>query len=502
MKVMKLCSIILMLNSNKVFASMVVISLGLTLISCNQKVSVSPPDAPPPNGFIYITSKPEGFHIYLDGKPRRRATPDSLTWLSTGTYQIALKKDLFRDTSFSVDIVEGEKKSKFVDLLANPGMLGNLYCSSKPEGAEIFLNDSSTGKLTPDTLRHVTPAYYRVRFHLKNHIDDSANIPVSSSSLSSAYKVLVDSTLWHFYNSNNSPMLNNNITCVTVDKNNVVWAGTDSDGVISFDGINWGGKQIFNHLKSKHVNCVTVDNNNTLLIGTEQEMYIYGGTSSGKFESGDFRVRDIESGTKGITAIGFDNTDDWYVGSTNGLSVAYLVPGQSYRTWHIFSNEVIPDTFITSISTDNSGHVWVGMQSKGIAEDVSNNWIVYYAGIGTIINNDVRAIAGSQSDGVWIGFGKEGGEGLTNYNNGVWRNVYVLPPASQTNAILVDNNNNKWVATNHGLVKFTTASDETVFNYDNTGLNLNDVTGLAQDLRGNIWISDYGGGLIEYKGDH
>jgi len=64
--------------------------------SCNKEVSVSPPDSLPPNGFIFINSNPNDFHIYLDNKQRRRATPDSLTWLKTGTYLITLKKTILK----------------------------------------------------------------------------------------------------------------------------------------------------------------------------------------------------------------------------------------------------------------------------------------------------------------------------------------------------------------------------------------------------------------------
>ncbi|HKJ82201.1 MAG TPA: two-component regulator propeller domain-containing protein, partial [Ignavibacteriaceae bacterium] len=168
-----------------------------------------------------------------------------------------------------------------------------------------------------------------------------------------------------------------------------------------------------------------------------------------------------------------------------------------------YSFEAIPDTFITSICDDNSDHVWIGMKSHGVAEDVNNNWIVH-EGRGTIINNDVRAIAASPLGEIWIGFGKKpaSGTGLTSYNNGTWQNVYALPPSCQTNAIFIDQNNVKWVGTDQGFVHFTTSADAVTFNYDNTGLNINDVTGVAQDARGNIWISTYGGGLIEYKGNH
>ena len=112
--------------------------LLLIINSCNQEVSVSPPDAPPPHGVIVIDSKPQGFHIYLEGKNRRRITADSITWLETGQYTVTLKKDLFRDTSITVDAVEGKRKDFFVDYTTNPAMRGKINCIGKPDGSQIF----------------------------------------------------------------------------------------------------------------------------------------------------------------------------------------------------------------------------------------------------------------------------------------------------------------------------------------------------------------------------
>ena len=72
--------------------SLAVFSLGIMLSSCNQKVSVTPPDTPPPDGYTFVNSYPEGFQIYLNGQERRRSTPDSLTWLKPGRYQITLNR--------------------------------------------------------------------------------------------------------------------------------------------------------------------------------------------------------------------------------------------------------------------------------------------------------------------------------------------------------------------------------------------------------------------------
>ncbi len=485
------------LISRLLYTSLIIMFVEIMLISCNQKVSVTPPDTPPPNGFVFINSYPIGFQIYLNGLQRRRTTPDSLTWLTTGTYQITLKKNLFRDTSFSVNIVEGKKKYVFIDVSKDPLMLGSLYCDSKPDSAEIIINDSSTGILTPATINNLLPGNYEIRYHLLNHRDDSMSVSISSKNLSSTYMILVDTTLWQNYNTNNSPISTNNLTCITVNKNNVVWAGTDGNGVISFDGTNWGGKQIYAILPDSHVNCVTIDNNNMLFIGTRRGFVTYDGASAHMYGFKTSRLVNFW-----VNAIGFDNTGNWYIGTQGGLTQSFET--QNVREWFTYTNEVIPDTFITSISYDNLGHLWVGMKSDGIVEKVNNNWIHYLASSGTLINNDVRAFAESPLGEIWIGFGKLAGSGggLTNYVNGTWQNAYVLPPSSQTNAILVDKNNTKWVATDQGLVKFTTTSNVTVFNKDNTGLNINDVTGIAQDSKSNIWLSTYGGGLIEYKGPH
>ena len=468
--------------------------LAISLISCNQKVSVTPPDTPPPNGYIFLSSYPEGFQIYLNGLQRRRATPDSLNWLSTGTYQITLKKEFFRDTSFTVNIVEGEKRSKFIDFSKNPLMLGNIACISQPDSAEIFINDSSTGKITPATLRNIIPGYYKIRYHLKNHTDDSIEVAVTSGKISTtANLILIDTTLWRSYTTMNSPILSNDLTCITIDNKNVIWVGTSDAGVVSFDGSNWGGKQLFSILPSSSVNCVTVNKNDTLFIGTNRGFVTYDGINEHMY---GFMTSGLANFW--VNTIGFDNSGTWYIGTQGGLTAS------NGTFWLTYNLETIPDTYITALFNDDSGNLWVGMKNKGLMFRRNNNWLHYYANSGSIINNYVRAFAESPLGEVWIGFGviPGSGVGLSYYLNNTWQNVYVLPASSQTNAILIDKNNVKWVATDKGLVRFTNSADATVFNYDNTGLNINDVTGVAQDVRGNIWISTMGGGLVEYKGNH
>ena len=142
------------------------------------------------------------------------------------------------------------------------------------------------------------------------------------------------------------------------------------------------------------------------------------------------------------------------------------------------------------------------MKDSGITRrNASMGWNVYNYKNSRFINNNVTALAESPTGEIWAGFDKGlvAGNGISYFNGSLWNNVYPILSDSKTNSILVDRYNNKWIATDKGLVTFQTITDVKIFNYENTGLNLNNVTGVAQDSHGNIWISTWDGGLIEYK---
>ncbi len=475
---------------------LVILTTGVLLYSCARQVSVTPPDAPPPSGYIYIDSNPQGFQIYLNGKERRRATPDSLTWLSTGTYQITLKKDLFRDSTFWVNVVEGKRESVFINYSNNPSMLGSIYCDSSPEKAEVFINDSSTGLFTPVKIQNVVPGSYEVRYHIKNYRDDSVNVDVRSNNTSLVSMFLLDTLLWDQYSTANSPIGTNNLTCIGIDKNDVVWIGTDDQGVVSFDGNSWGGKQVYSILPSKHINSITVDKNNVMFFSTSNGFVTYNGSVEHMY---GFKTSGLSNFT--VESICFDHSDNWYIGTQGGVCKSTMG-----NTWTTYGDSMVSDSHINCVLCDNSDNLWVGMNSTGIS--VINNSITDWQNFNNnnshLINNNIRALAKSPAGDIWVGFGTDlmSGGGLSYFNGTNWNNVHYLPYGSQTNAIYIDKNNTKWVATDQGLVEITASSNVTLFNKTNTGLEINDVTGVTGDSKGNIWISTYGGGLVEYKGNH
>ena len=497
------------INFNKaiIFFSLFILT-GIIFNACNRQVSVTPPDALPPNGFVYVSSEPEGFQIYLNGKQQRRITPDSIKWLSSGTYQITLKKDLFRDTSFYVNVKEGNKNSVFVNFTDNALFLGNIFCDSKPEKAEIFLNDKNTGAVTPSTLYEILPGNYEVRYHLQNYQDDSVNITVSSGNTSNVSMSLLDTLMWQIYNTTNSPIKINDLTCIGVDKNDVVWVGTEGYGVMSFNGSTWSGSQLFPVLPDKNINCITVDNNNVMFFGTNRGFVTYDGSQEKVYS---YRTAVLPDYT--INAICFDSSGNWYIGTLGGVSKSIMLNGA--RIWTTLGislapdalgrNPMVPDGHINCLICDNDQNLWVGMNSMGISIIKKDNtdWQLDNNNNSHILNDNIRAFALSPSGSVWVGFGYNGYScGLSYYDGASWHNIGFLPTYSQTNAIFIDKYNTKWVATNQGLVEITSTSKVTTFNKATTNLPIDDVTGIAQDSKGNIWISTYGGGLVEYKGNH
>ena len=278
----------------------------------------------------------------MNNKARGRVTPDSLTFLGTGTYNITFKKNLFRDTTFSVQVTDGKRTNAIVDYNHNLAMLALISCSSNPSNAEIFLNGFSTGHFTPYVLRNILPGNYYIKYHKTHFRDDSTLVSVRSSSYSSVFQFLVDTTLWQDYTTSNSGILSNDLTCLTINKNNIVYAGSRANGFMSFDGVSW--KSIYNSL-SFQINCSALDNNNMVFFGTPRGFVTYGAalTTYGFMSSGlqDFRIQTIAT----------DNEKNWYIGTQGGIMEVYQPNGPA-TNWISYPDQDAGSKYIVASAVE------------------------------------------------------------------------------------------------------------------------------------------------------
>lgn len=481
------------------------IIITLVLYSCNQEVSVTPPDSPPPNGYVFLESNPNGARIFVDGKDTRRITPDSLTYLTTGSYTFTFKKNLFRDTTFVYKVVEGERKSTLIDYTKNPLMLGQINCDSSPGGAEIFLNDSATGRTTPAVLKQIVPGYYNVRYHYNNFKDNQVNLVVQSNQVAVSNLTMIDTTVWQEFNTSNSPISSNYLTCVVVDKNNTVWIGTEDQGLAKYNGSTWEfirpQDNLPNNLQDNYVTALGAEDNGTVWVGTKNGLLLFSGPKIEKYNSifwgdtsfpskTDTHVKDIKPKSDGSVFFAVDSN---FVRESNN-------PLDNTRLWE--TQLPVFYGILSAVDFDKSSNYWVGTKSHGLIMYNKNIPGITYINTSTTreIGDSVTAIAVSKSGTVWIGYkwSVAAGSGLS-YYNGTLKAPGVIPYNKNTNTIFIDNSNRKWIGTNAGLVEFSDVSSTTIYDSQTTGLNMDDVTGIAQDQQGRIWIATRGGGLFLKK---
>lgn len=326
---------------------------------------------------------------------------------------------------------------------------------------------------------------------------------------------LLQAQLWHTYTTVNTggKLPDNNVECIAVDVNGVLWIGTYFSGLLKFDGTTWTNFNTVNSpLKDKTIIDIAVDKQNNIWVAN--------------YANGVFRYNSStdtwtqftkESGalTNNYTyAVEVDNQGNVWVGLT---PTNYNDPGLlKYNGSSWAQGNVFKDNFNSygaeSIGVDKIGNVWCGTRI-GLYKFDGTNWTYFsmentQGGLG---GNFIRTIAGDASGNVWVGttdyvnFQTLGG-GLSKYNGSVWtiykssthpiddfvsaiafrnndvwigtgfcgqignrKGIYVYNgttftgyqsestfPGDCVNDIVVDKNNNVWIGSAYGLTKYGT----------------------------------------------
>jgi hypothetical protein len=95
---------------------LIILSLSVLFYSCDSSTTEPTGSS---KGSIYLTSIPAGAAIWLNGTNQSKVTPDSVTNLDAGTFQITLKLSGYKDTTFSVNVTAGVKTPKNVVLTSS-----------------------------------------------------------------------------------------------------------------------------------------------------------------------------------------------------------------------------------------------------------------------------------------------------------------------------------------------------------------------------------------------
>jgi len=457
----------------------------LLIIGCGKEVSRSPVESEAPKGFIYVSSNPSGFTIFQNGRNTGRLTPDSISYIESGIYEITLKKKYFKDTSVVVTLNENEKLTVSVDIASNPSMYGRLFLQTTPTGASIILNDSVTNKVTPLTLSNLLPGEYKVKFSLTNHRDKEIIATVRSSIQSSYNEELRDTSVWIDYQLFNSGIQSNSLTAIALDNNNVKWIGSLDKGLIRYDEISFIKYDMTNSsIPSNRINCIAIDNQNRIWVGTDFGIGIFDGSSWIIYNRNNSGLS-----PELVYTIRFDNNGNAWIG-TSGNLVKF-----DGSNWTVY-NEPSGKDWINDIYIESENKLWLGTKADGIRTFENEIFDALLQSEYGYPSNTISSIAADNWNNIWICFQADSaGRGGGSVCSGtIFSNFYAGSFDNNFNNVFIDKSNNRWISTSEGLY-----DGNYLFNTSNSLISANNIRASICDPNGNVWITTSGGGLNKYK---
>lgn len=302
---------------------------------------------------------------------------------------------------------------------------------------------------------------------------------------------------WREFSLTNSGLPELYITAIAVDADNNKWIGTNSSGLVKFDGENW---TIYDSLNScipcDRITALGIDVSGDIWLGTYNDktrapmLIKFDGVDCIKYDSKNSALHD-EAGYS-IRIITFDQNGGIWIGTVN-----YGMIGFDGNNWSVYnmSNCILKGNQINSIEVDKSNNIWIGTDftNRAVKFD-GNNWIVYpdydveLHGYGSL---SVGGIAFDSKGHIWI-----------NTNAGLIEsdfvncNVHSGFCSSNLSGLLIDKGDNISVVC-RGLSKFDGFETK---HFENPILSESLDNCSSIDLLDNIWIGTDKGLLVFHEG--
>jgi ligand-binding sensor domain-containing protein len=314
-----------------------------------------------------------------------------------------------------------------------------------------------------------------------------------------------------------------------------VWLGTEQG--LSFFGYNAGPHQkqddrwitysTDDGLPSNSIRALALDGNGRLWIGTAAGLTIRDtrGTpwdkaddSSITYNSGSGlihnQVNDIVIDAAGQAWIAGGN---YFTGGLQVLDIGSALTSRNDDQKASFTtiNSGLPDPYVTAVALGGGTTVWVGTQAGAARLDYGSSpfdqsddqWTAFHPGSSGLAEDKIRDVAVDKAGNVWFALATEGASVYS--SGGAWVTFRQADGLASNilAAVLADPSGQIWLGTNGGGVSvlnhngtLAEKGDDTWITYagDSTLLSGN-VTMLAADRLGQIWVGALGGGAAVYS---
>ena len=140
-------------------------------------------------GFVYVTSTPEGAEVYLDGV-LKGTTPYTTLGLGEGSYTVELRLKNYKDLSKTTSVKPGKTTEVTEELTLLPG---SLVINSDPVGATVILAGKEMG-VTPLELEKIIPGSYELIIKKIKYQENTTSIVIEPGIAKSATFVMIHMT--------------------------------------------------------------------------------------------------------------------------------------------------------------------------------------------------------------------------------------------------------------------------------------------------------------------
>ncbi len=457
---------------------------------CEQDITTSAPNDGFHNGKISVKSSPPGSMIYIDDKIYGLKTPNEINWIGLGEHKITLKKQYYRDTSFKVNIQDDLLNTFDINYYENVKMYGSAICDSDPKGAEIFINDSATGFVTPELISGLFPGSYKFELRKKEHRSFIKNFNMKSGVNTSVYSALEDTSVWVTFHEGNSGIPSDELTCLTIGADDLVWVGTVDYGVFSFDGKNIKKYSMENDgLPANKIFQLTTD--------LDGNIWMVANEGVAKFSNGSWTsfTPDNSGLYQGnFSTIQCDGQGSIWVGSNNGLN---KFSGGSWTHYDLKEHGSVSN-YVTCLGKEFEGRLVVGLGRNDPKINYDETFYSISGFPGNIQDTNIN----------WqtaVDYNTETGElyfawfsGLVKYNQTAWTEINI--PVEDVNIRGIEAHEDQlWLATNKGLILYYMDAIRNFIPRIDNNLRTLDFWDIETDSKGNVWIASADGGLTKYK---
>ncbi|MBN1598954.1 MAG: SMP-30/gluconolactonase/LRE family protein [Bacteroidales bacterium] len=293
---------------------------------------------------------------------------------------------------------------------------------------------------------------------------------------------------------------NNKIWCVNIDNSDVLWLGTYGNGVSFFD-IN---KQKFRHYNKTGKSTNNLNSNevssfceidNKLWIGT-----VGGGVNVLDLDTDKFRyIKFQEKGlTNNVASILQDKAGRIWIGTADGL-IKYNPDNGNYILYQNDpSNEnSIGYRSVYALHEDNDGNMWISIfgncvnvleYNESLKSDSRNAVFKKYLPGKNAALSSINTIRTDKENNIWLA----SAEGLLKYI--AEKDTFINEVNYNLLCFYINNNGTFWLGTGgSGLIKINPYTKETETYTILNGIPNNTVVGIVEDNQNNIWIGTEGG---------